>query len=61
MTKLSYGQQAEIITKLLKEEIKTLDSLPKEEAKKVARKSLQEAGIVDKQGNFTRPYIALKG
>ncbi len=60
MTNLSYGQQVNILADFIRNEIKRLDSLPKEEAKKEARQGLQRAGIIDENGEYTEPYIALE-
>ena len=60
MEKLSYGDQADTISAVLRGEIERLKSLPPEEAKTEARKGLMKVGIVDKDGNFTAPYVALR-
>ena len=58
--KISYGEQAEIISDVLRKEVERLKSLPRDEAKKEARKGLMKVGIVDSDGNFTAPYVALR-
>lgn len=60
MSKLSYGEQADIISKILKMEIDRLKSLPVEEAKKEAHRGLMEIGFIDNDGNVTEPYVALR-
>ena len=60
MANLSYAQQANILAEFIKNEIDRLDSLPKEEAKKEARQGLQRAGIIDENGEYTEPYVALE-
>lgn len=59
MTNVSYEKQMSVIAEILKSEIVKLDNLPKEEAKKEAHKGLVKVGIIDDNGNFTEPYIAL--
>lgn len=58
--RLNSEQQVNLLEQLLREDIVQLRTLPKDEAKKVARKNLYKAGIVDKNGKYTEPYIALK-
>ncbi len=60
MTNLSYDQQMDKIATILRNEIKTLKSLPEEEAKKEARAGLIRVGIVDENGKITSPYAALR-
>lgn len=59
MTRLSYGEQINVIAQILKEEIDKLNSLPADEAKKEARNGLRKVGIIDDEGNYTAPYVAL--
>ena len=40
-------------------EIEKLNALPAEEAKRVALTNLFDAGIIDEDGNYTAPYVAL--
>lgn len=60
MSKLSFNEQIVILTDFVNKESVRLKNLPKEEARKEARKNLYQAGIVDEYGNLTEPYIALK-
>ena len=59
MQGLSANQQAEILIDSIMKEIERLNALPAEEAKKVALTNLYDAGIVDENGNYTAPYVAL--
>lgn len=59
MAKLCYEDQAKAITSIIDEEVAYLKSLPKEEAEVEANKSLLKVGIIDEEGNYTAPYIAL--
>ena len=59
MANLNQQQQFEIACKIMKDELAALKKLPPKEAQKKARKSLMNAGIVDADGNYTKPYIAL--
>ena len=59
MQGLSANQQAEILIDSIMKEIERLNALPAEEAKKVALTNLYDAGIVDENGNYTVPYVAL--
>ena len=58
--RMSYEEQMDEIALALKEEIHQLETLPADEAKKMARKGLMDAGIVDANGNLTAPYVALR-
>lgn len=60
MERLNSEQQVNLLQQLLLEEIMKLKTLPEEEAKKVARNNLYKAGITDKDGKYTEPYIALR-
>jgi hypothetical protein len=51
--------QSAVLCDLFDKEIERLNSLPKEQAKKETHDFLFEAGIVDKDDNFTEPYAAL--
>lgn len=59
MTRLSVNEQAALLYDYFKSEYEKLISLPPEEAKKLARKNLFDAGIIDKDDNFTEPYSVL--
>ena len=59
MQGLSANQQAEILVNSIMKEIEKLNALPAEEAKRVALTNLFDAGIIDEDGNYTAPYVAL--
>lgn len=59
--RLSANEQAALLRKIIKIEREKLAALPPAEAKKLARKNLFDAGIVDEAGNYTEPYSALRG
>lgn len=59
MQGLSTNQQAEILVNSIMKEIEKLNALPAEEAKRVALTNLFDAGIIDEDGNYTAPYVAL--
>lgn len=61
MARLSADQQLQVLSDSILQEITKLKTLPIEEAKDLARRNLYNAGIVDKEGKYTEPYIALKG
>ena len=54
--KLSYSEQIDAITQLMREKLELLHSLPEDEAKIEARKNLQRAGVMDSQRNMIGPY-----
>ena len=60
MQKLSAEQQIKVLTEFFKKETDRLYALPEEEAREVALSNLFSAGIVDKEGNYTAPYVALR-
>ena len=59
MQGLSAKQQAEILVNSIMKEIEKLNALPAEEAKRVALTNLFDAGIIDEDGNYSAPYVAL--
>ncbi|MBR4606634.1 MAG: hypothetical protein IKO41_10485 [Lachnospiraceae bacterium] len=59
MTRLSYNQQADLLCEIMKRDIEKIKSLPADEAKEEARKTLIAAGIVDENGELTEPYAVL--
>lgn len=60
MSTSAYTQQLEKINQILQEEISLLKTLPKNEAKVLARKNLSELGLVGTKSNYCAP-IAQKG
>lgn len=56
--RLSYDEQAELLCKVLRKEIDQLNTLPREEAKKVAHSNLIEIGFLTKDGKVAKPYLA---
>lgn len=60
MQKLSAEQQIKVLTEFFKKETDRLYALPEAEAREVALSNLFSAGIVDKEGNYTAPYVALR-
>lgn len=60
MQKLSAEQQIKVLTEFFKKETERLYALPEAEAREVALSNLFSAGIVDKEGNYTAPYVALR-
>lgn len=59
MMRLSYEQQIDALSKILENEIIALKTLPKKEAQLRAHNNLVNAGIIDKDGKLTNPYVAL--
>lgn len=57
--RLSFDQQADLLCKVMNRDIDRIKSLPADEARKEAHKTLMVAGIVDEQGRVTEPYAEL--
>ncbi|MCR5282507.1 MAG: hypothetical protein K6E18_03985 [Lachnospiraceae bacterium] len=59
MRQLSYGEQCEKISEILRAETELLKSLPPEEAKKKAHSDLVRLGMINDDGTLTEPYAEL--
>ena len=59
-SKFSYENQMTALVDFMQKEINELNSLPKEQAKKKARAGLIRVGILDINGQITKPYVVTK-
>ena len=59
-SKFSYENQMTALIDFMQKEINELNSLPKEQAKKKARAGLIRVGILDINGQITKPYVVTK-
>ena len=60
MEYLSYEDKMKLLASVFEKKIKEIDSLPPEEAQKVARQELINIGYLDKDGNIAAPYAAMR-